>query len=596
MKKFLPLAAILVISGSLMFYAAWNETAIFDETAHIAAGYGYVKLLDYRLNPEHPPLVKALAALPLLPLNPNFPNQAESWQKDINGQWDVGNRFFYSEGNNPETIVHLSRIFPIILTLLTIILIYIWSSELLGRRWAIIPAFLFGLSPTVLAHGHYVTTDVGATLGVFLATFFFVKMLLPPSRKIAVLAGLAMGAALLVKFSNVLLVPFFILIALVSGIASRQIFVYMKRLLLMFLIALVAVYVVYFLFTLNYPAEKQLTDAATVLNTFQPRFLVDVDLKLIQNPVLRPVGQYLYGLLMILQRAAGGNTAFFLGELSAHGWWYYFPVVFLLKEPLPSLILIFLAFGLGIWKLLKPKTYNLKTFSNYLGTNLAEFSMLVFIVIYWWQSVRSPLNIGIRHLLPTMPFIYILAAGALKSWIMKLHEFPHRFLPSLFARIKAFFKISLKFALIILMLVWYAAETLAASPYFLSYFNEIGGGTKNGYKYVTDSNYDWGQDLKRLKEWADKNLPAGRQVAVDYFGGGSPKYYLGENVVENWWSARGTPKDASIEWLAVSVNTLQGAWAKADPDLNRKPEDEYSWLRGFEPVARAGTSIFIYHL
>jgi len=590
-KKALPLTAILAISGILMFSAAWNETAIFDETAHIAAGYSYVRYLDYRLNPEHPPLVKALAALPLLLLDLNFPTSAESWQKDINGQWDVGGRFLYTVGNNPETIVHLSRIFPIILTLLTIILIYFWSAELLGRLWAIVPAFLFGFSPTVLAHGHYVTTDIGATLGVLLATFLFVKMLFSPSRKKAIFAGLGLGAALLAKFSNALLIPFFVFIALIFGMTNKKLFVYVKRMLLLFVVALALIYAVYFLFILNYPVARELNDAATVLNSFHPRFLVDADLALIQNPVLRPWGQYLYGLLMILQRAAGGNTAYFLGELSAHGWWYYFPVVFLLKEPLPSLMIILLALIIALSKL-KIGNFKLKIFADYLGTNLAEFSMLVFIIVYWWQSVRSPLNIGIRHLLPTMPFIYILATGTLKSWIIKLPEFPHHFLPSLLARIRAFFKISFKFALVAALLVWYAVETFTASPYFLSYFNEIGGGVKYGYKYVTDSNYDWGQDLKRLSAFVkDKGIS---KIAVDYFGGGNPKYYLGGSVAENWWSARGNPKDKGIEWLAVSVNTLQGAWAKADADLNRKPEDEYLWLRGVSPIARAGTSIFIY--
>ncbi len=593
-----------------MFYAAWNETAIFDETAHIAAGYGYVRFLDYRLNPEHPPLVKALAALPLLFLNPNFPTGAESWQKDINGQWDVGNRFLYSVGNNPETIVHLSRIFPIILTLLTILLIYVWSLEILGKGWAIIPAFLFGLSPTVLAHGHYVTTDVGATLGVLLSFYFFTRMLATPSRKKSVLAGLALGAALLMKFSNVLLLPVFFLVGFVWWLAKikreggtlRYFLVYLKMFILMGLTAFVLIYAVYFIFTFNYPLEKQLADAATTLNSFQPKFLVDVDLTLIKNPVLRPLGQYFYGLLMILQRAAGGNTAYFLGTLSAHGWWYYFPVVFLLKEPLPSLLFILLALIIGLSKFSarggsafggKISNLKFKNFADYLGTNLAEFGMLVFIVVYWVQSMRSPLNIGIRHLLPTMPFIYILATGALKSWILKLREFPHHFLPSLFARIKAFLKISFKFGFIALLLVWYAAETFTASPYFLSYFNELGGGTKNGYKYVTDSNYDWGQDLKRLAAFVkEKNIP---KIAVDYFGGGSPQYYMGA-AEENWWSAKGSPKDKDIEWLAVSVNVLQGAWSNADADLNRRPEDEYPWLRGVEPVARAGTSIFIYHL
>ncbi len=569
------LFAILGISFGLMWNAAKLETAIFDETAHIPAGYGYLKYLDYRLNPEHPPLVKALSAIPLVFMDLNFPLGHPAWTDDVNGQWETGSQFFYGVGNDADKLVANSRIFPIILTLLTVILIFVWSRELLGNWWSLLPAFLFGLSPTVLAHGHYVTTDVGAALGVLFAVFGFTKFLAKPKTGTVLLAGFALGIALLAKFSNNLLIPYFIILAAVYFVFlnRKNFFKYLKGVVGIFLIALVLIYAVYFVFTFNYPAERQLSDATATLSGFTPRSLADFDIALIENPVLRPIGQYLFGVLMILQRASGGNTAYFLGELSANGWWYYFPVVFLLKEPLPSLILIFLALGLGLRKILKTKNYKLKTINNYLGTHFPEFAMLLFVVIYWAYSIQSSLNIGVRHLLPTLPFIYILSTGAVKSWFSS-------------------HKTAGKSAFISVLLVWFIAETAIVSPHFLSYFNELGGGTKNGYALVTDSNYDWGQDLKFLKKFVDEeNI---NKIAVDYFGGGSPKYYLGEEKVENWWSARGNPKDIGIEWLAVSANTLEGAWARLDPDLERKSEDEYSFLRGIKPYARAGASIFIY--
>lgn len=579
--------AILATAGSLMGNAARLESAIFDETAHIGAGYSYLKFLDYRLNPEHPPLVKVLSAIPLAFMKLNFPNHHPAWLEAVNGQWETGAQFLYELGNNPDQIVKKARIFPIILTLLTVVLIYLWSRELLGNWWALLPPFLFGLSPTVLAHGHYVTTDIGATLGVVFASFGFLKFLAKPAFRNTLLAGVGLGVALLAKFSNNLLLPYLILLAIVYFVfvSRRNFSKYLKGIIGIFLIALLLIYLVYFVFTLNYPASKQLADAAQTLSNFAPRSLVDLDLALIKNPILRPLGQYLFGLLMILQRAAGGNTAYFLGELSAQGWWYYFPVVFALKEPLPSLILILLALGLGIGKILKTLKSRLSKvkihLSNYLGTRFPEFSMLLFVIIYWASSIQSSLNIGVRHLLPTLPFIYVLSTGALKSWASVRKKF---------AKI-----------IIVIFALWFLAETLIVSPHFLSYFNELGGGTKNGYRWVTDSNYDWGQDLKYLANFIsernndDDNNNDITKIAVDYFGGGSPRYELGERF-EPWWSARGNPKDIGIDWLAVSVNTLQGAWAKADPALNRKREDEYSWLRGFEPVSRAGPSIFIYKL
>lgn len=218
----------------------------------------------------------------------------------------------------------------------------------------------------------------------------------------------------------------------------------------------------------------------------------------------------------------------------------------------------------------------------------------------------SPLNIGFRHLFPTLPFIYILTAGAIKRWVTKL-ELPatNSFLRFIWAAAKAFFSTSLKYVFLLALLLWFFVETAAASPYFLSYFNELGAGVMGGYRYVADSNYDWGQDLLRLKQFVDAH-PEINKIGVDYFGGGNPKYYLGDKA-ENWWSARGNPANENIHWLAVSVNTLQGATESLVPGQQRNPEDEYRWLTELrppkpglgnipEPDYRVGTSIFIYKL
>lgn len=163
----------------------------------------------------------------------------------------------------------------------------------------------------------------------------------------------------------------------------------------------------------------------------------------------------------------------------------------------------------------------------------------------------------------------------------------------------------LKAALLFALLVWLIIETLSCAPYFTSYFNEFGGGVWNGYHYVTDSNYDWGQDLLRLQSFVAGH-PQIDRIAVDYFGGGNPKYYLGSKEV-NWSSAQGDPADQGIHWLAVSVNTLQGDIQPLGPGQTRNASDTYAWLTEFRPPAtgmgnvpqpdyRVGTSIFVYKL
>ena len=388
----------------------------------------------------------------------------------------------------------------------------------------------------------------------------------------------------------------------------KTLWIYARGVLYMTLVVLILIYAVYFVFTLHYPPEKQLTDTTTILASFSPQWIAKINISLVENPVLRPLGEYGLGLLMVLQRSAGGNTSYFLGEISNTGWWYYFPVVFLLKEPLPSLLLLFFAIGFGLirfWKTLKTRKNVIKEFSNLLGTHFSECAMFLFILIYWVYSMRSPLNIGVRHLIPTLPFIYTLTTLGIKSWTHTHYAFVKGFFASLSNAIRHFMKISLKFIFIAIMLAWFLGETIGAAPYFLSYFNQIGGGVKGGYRYVTDSNYDWGQDLKQLQNFVEENNI--EKIAVDYFGGGDLEYYLGSSVVEYWWSARGNPKESGIEWFAISINNLQGAFGDIIPSLERKPEDAYPWLATLKnykeeigevptPDYRAGTSIFIYRL
>jgi len=655
----LILGIFLIASFLLMFNASQKESATMDELAHIPAGYGYVRYLDYRLNPEHPPLVKAIAAFPLIFQKLNFPTDKFPWQKDINGQWAAGAQFLYESGNDADKIIQWARLGPMLLTLILITFIYLWAKELMGRWWALLPTFLFAFSPNVLAHGHYVTTDIGAALGIFIASYYFIKFLLQPTKRHLIFSGITFGIAQLMKFSAVLLIPFFAFLILIFYFwkiyHSRQkylsqAFKYFKALVIIFLIGYSLVYIVYLIFTLNYPIEKQITDTKFILTSFaggpdqnwqsckltsniplkrHARCLAEIDIWIAQNKILRPLGHYLLGVLMVFQRSSGGNTAYFLGEVSAAGWWYYFPVVFLLKEPLPSLILIVLALILAIWRIIK----NIKSqwskvishLSDYIGTHFAEFSMLIFIILYWAYSMNSPLNIGVRHILPTIPFIYILTISGLKKWTNKKIIFNENLLIKFFSFLNNFLRTSLKIIFIFGLLVFYLIETILAKPYFLSYFNELAGGIENGYKYVTDSNYDWGQDLKRLKSfietWNLKNETKINKIAIDYFGGGNPKYYLGDcsenshgyiriaegprpearySCAEYWRSAKGNPKEQGIEWLAISINNLQGALGRLHPGQNRNPEDEYRWLKEiknpYQPDFKAGTSIFIYKL
>ena len=222
--------------------------------------------------------------------------------------------------------------------------------------------------------------------------------------------------------------------------------------------------------------------------------------------------------------------------------------------------------------------------------HLTEIACVTIIAIYWLISIKTPLNIGVRHVLPTFPFLYILISHGVMKWIRQRSSITFtNWKEAIKGVMSAIFTIVPRYGVALLLVAWLIIGTLSATPYFLSFYNELAGGTSQGYRIAVDSNYDWGQDLKRLADFMDANNI--QHLSLDYFGGGIPQYYLGSRVTQ-WSSSKGQPKG----WFAVSSSFRQGAFGTPIDDFTVNPIDTYEWLRPYEPVARAGYSIFIYKL
>ena len=588
MKKLSPIFAVLLVLLMLILatISQRQESAIMDEVAHIPAGYSYLTQKDMRLNPEHPPLLKDLSAIPLLFIKGiNFPNQLKSWTSEVNSQWDFGFKFLYESGNDADKIIFWSRIPMLLLLILLSFFIYRWTKELYGKIPALLALFFFTFCPTFLAHGRYVATDVGAAFAFFFASYFFIKWIKNQNGKNLFWAGIAFGVAQLIKFSLVLLVPFFgILILIWIYIRWREtkqfwktFFSHILKFLLIIIIGFLLVYPVYMFHVANYPVEKQISDTTSIASQFQMKSAGDLTIWMSKQPILRPYAQYTLGLLMVFQRATGGNTTYFLGEVTNKGWKNYFLVIDAIKKPLAFHILTIIALLMlavsgkkEVWKKI------FKSLSHFLRNNFTEIAMLIFLAIYWGISLSSNLNIGIRHILPTFPFLYILVSGQIKRLFNHIHNK------------KALVVCS---AILGLLLLWYILSSLSIYPYYLTYFNELIGGAKNGYIYITDSNLDWGQDLKRLAKWVEENkIP---KIYVDYFGGGTASYYLGDKA-EGWWGSR-NPKDAKGKWLAISATFKQQGQAIPVKGWH-EPTDFYFWLNEYMPVTVIGNSIFVYYI
>ncbi|MBU4030789.1 glycosyltransferase family 39 protein [Patescibacteria group bacterium] len=568
---------LLIISFTLCFFTLFDDCWTFDETAHIASGYSYLTQHDFRLNPEHPPLIKDLAAAPLLFLNLNFPKEHSAWLQEGDPVWwlqfDFASQFLYQAGNNPDQILLFARIPMILLFLFLAWFVFFWTKKLFGNKTALLSLFFIALSPTFLAHGRLVTTDIGAALGTVIATCVWLKFLKKPSWKNVLLAAFILGISLLLKFSLILLIPFLGIITLFYAWVYKKPF--LKYIALSTLIGLIAlifvIWPIYQAHTFNYPVQQQLKDTVFRLESASaPEFIAEPLLWMSDKPTLRSLGHYFTGIVMTVSRAGGGNTTFFMGQMSAEAWKSYFPIVYLIKEPLPFHILTLLALIWSLYSIFRKKKIAVR---KLLSKYFTEFAMFIFLIIYWTVSIKGNLNIGVRHLLPVFPFTIILVSRATISWLKE---------PAL----------KIKYIFVGLLLLWQAVSVIQIYPSFLAYFNELVGGPANGYEFVTDSNIDWGQDLRRLTAFVEENKID--KIYLNYFGGGSPTYYLGARYQK--WDAKQKPDQLPPNsWLAISINELQGGRATPVKGFDQKT-DYYNWLNRYEPTAIIGHSIFVYHL
>ena len=618
---YILVAIMLSIMLGLAFFSMLGDSQTMDEVSHLPAGYSYITQKDMRINPEHPPLIKDLSSLSvwlwskITNTKINFPSEIKAWKDDINGQWDFGFNFMYKSGNNADKMLFWGRL-PMLLILLFLgFYVFKWARELFGNQAALLALFFYSFSPTFIAHGHLVTTDVAASAAIFISLYYLVKWLKNSTAKNLIVAGIIFGLALCAKFSTFLLAPLFAFLVFVWMIIKRGngwvvLHRYLGGLILIGVIGLLAIYPIYLYHTWNYPMERQVNDMRFILQSYAngpdqvplascktlPRIKrcpAELTIWMAQKPLLRPWAQYFYGLLMVIQRASGGNTTYFLGEVSATGWPSYFPIVYAIKEPLAMHILSALALLLSVYWTMKAGFKNIfLRLRNWLEKNTAEVGMISFIVLYWASSITSPLNIGVLHILPTFPFVYLLTSRQITKWLtISAPKLLNGFVDKLKFFGKTLISYSGRYAFVLILILWQFVSVISIYPYYLSYFNELVGGPKNAYKYVVDSNLDWGQDFKRLVNYANENKID--KIYVDYFGGTVGEYYLGEKLIP--WSGE---KDYKLlppgSYLAVSATFREQCFGKAVN--NFKPLNCYQWLKNYQPVTTIGYSIFVYRI
>ncbi len=605
LKKYSTPIVIIILAWMLIIslVVSSQESTTMDEQAHIPSAYTYVKYNDMRLNPEHPPMLKDLTGIPLLFLDVKFPVDSKEWQSGVNEQWTLGNKFIHS--NNADAIMFWSR-FPIILIALLLgFFIFRWTKELAGTAAGIFALVLYAFDPNILGHNHYVTTDIGIAAFIFISFYYFVKFIKNPNWKNTILAGVFLGLAELAKFSAVLLFPFFALIIAAYAIFKKKpdfenstilkyrwnkFWEYAGKYAVIAAICFSLIWILYIFNTFNMPAEKIQYVAKTVFgDEGLGKIAKAIVIQMSALPFLTGLSEYFLGVFMVFARVTGGNTYYFFDHVSNQATAWYFPAVFFLKETLPFLILIIFTSFYSICQIYKnfvSRTENCfrkirGIIVHYLQTGVVQYSMLGFIFLYSYLSITGNLNIGFRHFFPILPFAYVLIAKKTFDFLRNIQT----------EHTKKTVKIILA-----VIIIWIILEPIIFFPSYISYFNEAAGGPKNGYKYVTDSNLDWGQDLKRLRNWVDKynqtcaipeQCRSINKIRIDYFGGSNPEYYFGNKFIA--WHAGNNPEPG---WYAISATFLQESVYKQ----KNNGEESYEWLLNYQPAARVGDSIFVYYI
>lgn len=567
LKTYLIVGILLATMFCLCIGSMWKDSATYDEIPHIAGGYSYLTQQDYRINPEHPPLIKDLETLPLLFLAPKFPSESPSWTNNVNKQWEVGYDILYNGGVNVEKILFWGRLPIVLLALLLGFYIFKWVNEVYGSCAGLIALTLYTLSPIIISHSRFITIDLGITALSFIALYYFWKMLENPNWKTFAIATLVFTLAQLGKFTGLVLGPIFIAVVLIKilGIQKKENsrIKYIALLLSLFLVSFILIGAVYQWHIAKMPVETQHT---LIDDSIGDKFgLRDTFHKMTDVPVLRPYAQYALGVSMVFVHAAVGHTTFFNGKAGNH-WWNYFFIGYGIKELIAWQILLYISILFFLWKIFVSSR---KKIYQYLAEHYIYIGAFGIVLIYLILGAIAKLQLGIRYILPIFSFLYFFSGVQIAELLQVIKKHSQNY-----------YKVAI--GVLVILLAWGVGATACAFPSYLSYYNEFIGGSKNGYKYLVDSNTDWGQDLQRLAEFVEANHID--HIKLNYFGGGRPEYYLGDKY-EAFWAAK-QPRNG---WIAISASWI--SW-----QANNLPPDNYEWLAQYEPVEFIGNSIFVYHI
>ncbi len=588
-------ATVLAIHIILLLDAAWRNFVTVDEPALIAAGIAHWETGQYGVYRVNPPLPRMMATLPVYLEGNGSQASSKIAYEDVPAyrtEWELGDALAQARRADYLGLVRMARLAGVFWSLLGAWMIYRWAGQLYGPWAACFGLMMWCFGPNILAHAALVTPDVPAAATGLVATYAFWRYLRRSSWRAAFAAGLLLGLAQLTKFTLLVFYGVWPLLWFIhrrwpSDMARGPAPVRTQ-------LGHGAVIAILSLLVINagyefkdtcwrleeYPFVSRLLGGhppgggkAYVIGTWGNRFH-DSWLGRVIVPL---PADYVRGIDVQkrdFETVVRRMPSYLAGEWRETGWWYYYLYALVVKVPLGILALVAWGIVLTLFSRL-----NGARWQDELTLWLPALAILVLV------SFQTGFSHHMRYVLPLFPFVVVSTSkvGCL------LRPAPWRTGPAVVALLGAA-----------------VVSGLWVRPHYLSYFNELAGGPANGHNHLLSSNIDWGQDLLFLKDWLDEH-PEAKPIGLAYCNLADPGLVGIGFTLPPYGPTEGAPEDREAGlrlgpwpgYYAVSVNYLQGfSFPTPDGKGTRvgPPRRAYEYFRGFRPIAKAGYSIFIYHI
>jgi len=412
------------------------------------------------------------------------------------------------------------------------LLCFLWACEAAGPAAGVLAAFLYTFSPNVLAYGPLAHSDIAVTVFVLQTLHAYWRWTRRPTAARLVVCGVSFGLALASKHSAILLFGVFGLLLASAWLRWPRGGPVLGP---------------------EGPGRRLAWLAGAGAGILLPALAVlwlayGGSFAWVRDPngafPDTPLPGYLRAFFADLDYNERGRRVFFLGEFAEYGWWYFYPVAFLLKTPPATLLLLAGAVA------------TLAREPARVGRAIGVTLFVFVVIVCFWVDIPA----GLRYVLPLFPLLFVFTAAQLAP----------------LAR-------GARGLLVLAASAWLAVSSAVAHPHYLAYFSELAGGSRQGHRYLLDANLDWGQDLATLAHWLrERGNPP---VWLAYFGAERPASY--------GMRARPLPGCRRVRGLvAISANVLQELYRPSG--FGAPPEGCYAWLREREPLARPAPSIFVY--